>query len=290
MSIDPANVGTKISDFRNKVNNVEFQTMEVSFFTMYPFLLWQNKIRLIHEDVFSHTINYFIYDFLKSKDQNFTTDFGIRIEKYVEEALKELRSNYSTELELKKILIPKSKLVDFHLKDENIFIECKATEMQPMPSVIPTNEYIYNSLKDSLLKAYFEQMLEVSKQINPNSENWGIILTYKEFFWSHYPNLYNIGKDNYPNIGDNVHLPPENVFTIDLYTWDKLIQIVKNGQVTILDILKKAKQNNSQKETAKQLFGMHLDEYELSDMKLSYLNFEIEQMKIENKKLLVDQK
>ena len=43
-----------------------------------------------------------------------------------------------------------------------------------------------------------------------------------------------------------------------------------------------SKNPSVQKETAKQLFGMHLDEYEVSDMNLNYLNIEMEQLKIEN--------
>ena len=56
-------------------------------------------------------------------------------------------------------------LVDYLLSAENILIECKATERQQYPSINPTNELIYNSLKQSIFKAYFEQLLVVTKNI-----------------------------------------------------------------------------------------------------------------------------
>jgi hypothetical protein len=280
LTLNPNNAEKSISNFRHKINKVDFQTMEMSFFTMFPFAIWRNQIKLVHSSIFKHTVNYYIYDFLKLQDANFTTDFGYRLEKYIELGLKEIRADYKTETQLKKILPSNSNLIDFYIESENIFIESKATEMQALPSVNPTDELIYNSLKSSLFKAYFEQLVPVSKSLRPEKENWGIIITYKDFFWSDFTQLYEIGKDKYGINQCFNYLPPQNVFIIGIYTWDKIIQIVKDQKATILEILKKAKENNNRPETSKLLFDMHLDEYEIGTLNLSYLEKEIESLEI----------
>lgn len=284
LTLNPNNAEESISNFRHKINKVDLQTMEMSFFTMFPFAVWKNQIKLVHSSIFKHTINYYIYDFLKSQDENFTTDFGYRLEKYIELGLKEIQADYKTETQLKKVLPTNSNLTDFFIENENIFIESKATEMQALPSVNPTDELIYNSLKSSLFKAYFEQLVPVSKLLQPDKENWGIIITYKEFFWSNFTKLFEIGKDKYDANQSFAHIPPQNVFIIDIYTWDKVIQIVKDKKATLSEILQKARENNSKPETSKQLFDMQLDEYDIKTLNLSYLANEIDSFDIDNGK------
>jgi hypothetical protein len=280
LTLNPLNASESITSFRHKINKEDLQTMEMSFFTMYPFQIHKGKIKLVHEAIYKHTVNYYIYDFLKSNDPKFTTEFGYRLEKYIALGLDELDLSYKTENQLKKLLPEKSNLVDFFIQAENIFIESKATELQAYPYVNPTDELLYNSLKSSIFKAYFEQLSPVSKQLSPEKENWGIIITYKEMFWSKFSNLFQIGKSKYENANDTAHLPPENVYIIDIYTWDKMIQIVKDKKATLSEILAVAKENNSKSETSKQLFNMHLDIYDLKVMNLHYLQNELKSMDI----------
>jgi hypothetical protein len=277
--LDPINTNEKIINFKRSVRAEELQSMERTFFTLYPFQLFNNGIRIIHKSVFNYSANYYIYDYLKSNDEGFTTEFGLRFEKYIELGIKEISYKYLNETEIKKKLPPNSTAVDFHLTEYNVFIECKAIEIQPYPSINPTDDLLYNSLKDSILKAYFKQLLPVSKKLNGSDENWGIILTYKKLFWSHFVDLYDLGKDKFDSLENN-HLPPENVFITDIYTWDKVVQIIKNGQATILDILKLAKSNNSVGSTKKQSFDMHLDIYDARRYNLTYLTDELEKLKI----------
>jgi len=278
--LNPGNTKESIQEFKRKINNEDLQSLETTFFTLYPFQKFNNQIKVIHKSVYNHFVNYFIYDYLKSNDEKFTTEFGNRFEKYIEYGLKEINLLYDNETALKKFLPKNSNVVDFRISEYNIYLECKAIEMQPYTSINPTDELLYNSLKDSILKAYFKQLLHVSKTLTPNEENWGIILTYKELFWSNFTNLFELGKDKFPNSVDCKLLPAENVFIIDIYTWDKIIQIIKDKKATLIEILKLAKSNNSDPKTAKQLFHMHLDVYSLQKMDQSYLAPEIEQLKI----------
>lgn len=281
--LNPNKTEESINNFRYGMRKEDLQAMEISFFTMFPFQVFKGRIRLIHPSIFKYTINHYIYDYMKNVDENFTTELGHRLEKYIELGLKEINISYKTEKEIKKILPAKSKLVDFVIGEESIYIESKATEMQAYPSVNPLDKLIYNSLKSSIFKAYFEQLTSVSKKMSPQKENWGIIITYKEFFWSSFAKLYEIGKSKYSISIDNSHLPPENVFIVDIYTWDKVIQIIKNGKASLLEILKKVKDNNSKPSTSKQLFSMHLEEYDIRELNLSYLQEELSSLKIEKK-------
>jgi hypothetical protein len=280
--LNPNNPLESINNFKRALNNEDLQSMETTFLTLYPFYIHLNQIKLIHKAIFNHTVNYYIYDYLKSNDENFTTEFGRRFEKYIELGIREINYKYFNENELSKILPKNSKVVDFYIKECNIFIECKAIEIQPLTSINPTDELLYNSLKGSLLKAYFEQLLTVSKVISPDNENWGIIVTYKELFWSKFTDLFELGMDKFENSKDYQYLKPENVFIIDIYTWDKIIQIVKDNKATLLEILQDAKRNNSKPESTKQLFNMHLDKYDLKTMNLSYLQNEIRELQIRN--------
>ena len=278
--LNPINPLESINNFKRGINNEDLQSMETTFFTLYPFHIHSNQIKLVHKALFNHTVNYYIYDYLKSNDELFTTEFGHRFEKYIELGLKEICYKYKTENEIKKILIKNSKVVDYFIEDYNIFIECKAIEIQSHTSVNPTDELLYNSLKSSLLKAYFEQLITVAKHLSPNNENWGIIVTYKELFWSRFTELFELGKDKYESSKDYKFLKPENVFIIDIYTWDKIIQIIKDKKATLLEILQEAKSNNLKPETSKQLFGMHLDIYKFETMNLNYLKDEIQELQI----------
>lgn len=133
---------------------MNYKMLETTFFIMFPFQRFKGKLKLVHRNVFKYTANYYIYDFLKNSDDKFTTEFGYRFEKYIELGLIEIGYSYATENQLKQKLPAKSKVVDYYLKDYQIFIECKAVELQTYPSINPTDELLYNALKDSILKAY----------------------------------------------------------------------------------------------------------------------------------------
>lgn len=278
--LNPTTPIESIEKYKRRIILEDLQSLETTFFTIYPFQFFNNQIKVIHKSVYNHFANYYIYDFMKSNDNDFTTEFGNRFEKYIESSLTEVQYNFKNENSLKKLLPKNSNLVDFYIESYNIFIECKAIEIQAYTSINPTDELLYNSLKDSILKAYFKQFVNVAKSISPNTENWGIILTYKELFWSSFDELFEIGKDKFSNLDNYTCLPPENVFIIDIYSWNTIIEIIKDKKVTLLDILKVAKSNNSSPKTKKQLFNMHLDIYDLEISNSNFLQKEIELLKI----------
>jgi hypothetical protein len=76
---------------------------------------------------------------MKNNDENFTTEFGVRLEKYVKLGLDEININYKTESQIKKEFKGLKNLVDYVVND-NILIEVKAIELKPYPSINPNDE------------------------------------------------------------------------------------------------------------------------------------------------------
>lgn len=273
LTLNPARVEEIVSRFRKSIKNEELQNLEMTFLTMYPFQYYKNRLKLVHISIFGNVVKNFIYDYLKENDNSFTTEFGTRVEKYVKLSIEELSLPYIQESELKKQIGRDSNLIDFYLPTENVFIECKASELQAYPTVNPTDELIFNSLRTSFIKAYFEQLNPVASRLSSDNENWGIILTYKEFFYSQYTPLYNIAIDKFPNF-EKKHLPPENVFIIDLFTWNKIVFLLKENRASLRGILKIAKENNSNPATTKQFFDMHLADFKITQLDLNFLRNE----------------
>ncbi len=278
--IDPDNANEKIKTAPYSFNNEQLQSFERTFFTIYPLLAYKKKfIKVIHPGVLAHTINHYVYDFLK-REASFPEEFGHRIEKYVALGLVEIDSNYISEAQLRKRFGRDANVVDFALEDERILIECKAIELSPSLSVMPTAKALYSGLKGSVIKAYTEQMLSIAEQLgaSENQEYYGIIITYKEMYWSKFEDLFEVIKEKLPAELKTKILSPTNVFIIDLPTWDKIVQIIKDKKATLRQILAKAKMNNTDAKTTKMLFEMHLDEYNLEKLNLSYLTDELKYM------------
>lgn len=280
LTLNPIGYADHINNYKRGIKDNDLQYYEISFFTMYPFQLLDNKLQVIHRNVFNYVCNYYIYDFLKANDSTFTEYFGQRMEKYVELGLKEAKCQYISENDLRKIVSKESKVVDF-VVDNCILIECKAIELPNRPSTLPNSLLFYNALKDSIVKAYAKQMLTVANSLkNSQQEFFGIIVTYKEF------NICN-GSDIWDNLlkkttfdyaqENNLRadlLPPQNLYIMDITTWDKVIQVLKTTKISLLQILLKAKEADSIPQSKKGIFQFHLDQYNIKKFDLSYLENE----------------
>lgn len=267
----------EIINSENQIQNPILQTFEISIFSIHPILLFNDSKIIFHKKLLNYTMNHFIYDYLKVKDnERFSTEFGKRFEKYIELGIKEISVEYKTENQLKMILPNNSKVVDFIIED-NILIECKAIDIKPYPSVFPNDDVIYNWLETSIIKAYSQQMMSTANLINPNEEKFGIILTYKETYFGNGLDAWRAflkePTEKYVHEQDlNLNLlPPKNLFFIDIATWDRIIHIIKSGKSSLKEILLKAIRDNEKNESQKFSFHMHIEDIELGPYNLSYL-------------------
>ena len=286
LTVSESNVECILNDDIRILRNHNLQSFEPSFFTRKPFFFYKNKYIIPHKDILHHNFNYFIYEFLKSKDGKFTTELGHRMEKYMRLGLDEIEIEYKTEENLKSILGNKNSLVDFLIED-NILVEAKAIEVKPYVGINPMDDILANEFRKNLVKAYAKQMISVANKLNNNKEYFGIIVTYKKLFLG---NSYDVWEQflkaetlKICSSEDLLILPFENVFFMDIYTWDYLIQVLRDNDTSLIDILKMIKRVDSEPKTKKFSFHMHLeDEFDSSNFELSYLKDANERIKPNN--------
>ena len=154
--------------------------------------------------------------------------------------------------------------------------------MNPYPSVIPTDDLIFSSLKSSIFKAYFEQLGPVARELREKVECWGIILVYKEMFLG-FDTLYKIGEKKFSDeVTSFANLPPENVFIIDLLKWDQIVNAISQGGFTLVELLKDVRENNSNPQRTHGSFKKLEDFNQSHKMDLSYLRQELDALDIKN--------
>lgn len=257
------------------IRNYNLQIFETSFFTRRPFLFFRNIFIIPHRDVLNHTINHFIYEFMKNRDDLFSEELGSRMEKYLEIGLRENQIRFVSEKVLRDKLGRDSKVVDFIIED-NILLEAKAIELRPITSINPTDQNLALELAKNVVKAYAQQMLFVANQLGACDKYFGIIITYKKLHLGDSMDIWEqfLRDETLKIIGDEKKLdalPIRNLFFIDLKTWDLIMQIVKTKKATIKEILLRV--NDAEKKEGKK-FGlyMHLDSYEIKQYDLNYLS------------------
>ncbi|CAM4181220.1 hypothetical protein [Zobellia nedashkovskayae] len=275
LSISLRDAKEKINRYKKSLKNGTFQPFEVSVFTLYPFQLIANKLNIVHRDIFAHTCCHFIYDYLKENDPKFTTEFGGRFEKYIKLGLDESKAKYKTESNLRKEIGQSERVTDFIVEDF-LLIECKGIEQKPIAGLNPFEGIAYKALKDSIIKAYSKQMLNVVLKAKTSTICYGLILTYKEFYYTSMDDLKELVENdiNQFMLENNLEtnpLPLENVFVIGVRAWDRLVQTIKDGLATFSEIMESVVKANSDDETKLKSFEKHLDKYKTSNWSLTYL-------------------
>jgi hypothetical protein len=211
---------------------------------------------------------------MKNHDDRFPEEFGDRMEKYIQLGLGENKIEFIPEKELKSILGKESKLVDFVI-EKSVLIEAKAVEPRPIVIVNPTDENLAKELSKNIVKAYAIQMLTVANSLQGSDEYFGLIITYKDLYLGETVDIWEqfLRDETMKIVRDEKHLeklPADNLFFIDLSTWDLMMQIVKSKGVSVKDVLLKVR---TERRTTR-LFSLHmyLDSYEIKRFDLAYLD------------------
>jgi len=208
------------------------QMYETGFLTTKPFFPLDRRARIFHRNVFGQTCKHYIYDFMKSRSDTFSSFLGARMERYLKLGLDELKLSYRTEKDLKREFTV-TNVADYMVGD-NLLIESKAVELSPRTAVSRQRDGLKWALGDSVVKGYC-QLLATAKAVDPQRSWYGLLVTYKEMYLGFGPDAWDkflkdkverFARDN--NIDLNI-LPPKNLFIIDLDTWDQLVSAIKNG-------------------------------------------------------------
>jgi hypothetical protein len=274
LSVMRENINQVISEDNRLVKNYDLQIFETSVFTRKPFLVFNDQPRIIYKSLLNTTANYFLYDYLKNKDDRFTTEFGARMERYIAESLKYIYEKVETEAGLRRKFGRTAQIVDFILEDR-VLVEVKAIELKPHIGVNPTDEKLGQEFKKNVVKAYAEQMLSIAEKLKNEKDLFGVIITYKNLHLGNSKDVWEqFLREETEKIrsADEINLLPiENLFFIDLHTWDKLMEILQRKTLSLVDILEKIKATDSNPATKKHTFNMHLDEYHIGHFTLPYL-------------------
>lgn len=273
----------EIIEAETRVKNYRLQVFETSIFGRKPLLQFHEKLLLPHKDLLNVTANHFIYDYMKHRDSNFTTEFGKRMERYIKLGIDEASLKCTDENALRKQFGRDSKVVDFVVED-NVLIECKAIELKASLAVDPRDAKLGMEFRKSIAKAYASQMFTVASNLNDNKEWFGLIITYKPLYLGNSQDLWDAFlKDETfsidPEFKVKSFLPVENLFLTDLRTWDRIVHILKNKKIKLQKLLKYARKQDSNPATKTFLLQQHLDKFENQYFELKYLDDAMEYIK-----------
>ena len=196
-----------LSSYFNKFSNNKLRKpseyYEQTPFTNYPLInINSSYVCIDHHLIFLFVENYF-YDLLKSnKAEKFMPKFGPIFEDYVKKTLIYSRLPFYYENDLKKILKPKNKIIDFVIIENkaNIFIDAKAVEMSYNGKYSSKKIDIERCANKSIIKAIHQahdtnrSIFEANNSsIKFQENNYALVVTFQDMY------LYN-GLFYYNNI------------------------------------------------------------------------------------------
>jgi hypothetical protein len=119
-------------------------------------------------------------------------------------------------------------------------------------------------------------MVNVANKLREAEVYYGIIITYKKLFLGNSQDIWEqFLKEETLKIRKEEefkNIPYQNLFFIDIESWDMLVQIVKNKKYSLIEILEKIKKTDSNPKTKKFSFSMHLEDgFGLEKFDLKYL-------------------
>lgn len=252
--------------------------IEETPFLGFPLVRNLDSYCCIYPQILTSNLGHFIFDTLKKADpEKFRLNFGRRFEAYIGGLIASSNLMYSDESTLEKKLDGKGKLVDFLVVDgdANIYIEAKAVEMAPRGKATHLRDVVRGATASSLLKA-IEQGHAINQRIldtnNPDSiikarsEAYLIVVTYKELYIGNGKSLGNaVGEQALSRISDSypesVRIPLQRMFFLTIEELEKLLQLVKEKRIGLLDALKRAELSDCNQASQKFMFSQHLAEW-----------------------------
>ena len=280
----------------NKLRNPS-EYYEQTPFTNKPLIKFDsNYVCLDQHLIFLFVENYF-YDLLKLNDaEKFIPKFGPIFENYVKKTLTYSNLSFYHEEELKKLIKPKNKIIDFVILEEkaNIFIDAKAVEMSYKGKYSSNKIDIERCSNKSVIKA-IHQAHDTNKsifeakdsKIKFQDNNYALVVTFQEMYLRnglfYYKNISNKKVDEIiSKYQQNLLIPLENIYFITLTDFDNLIEYIKDKNMTISSVIEYAKKNDVDDDPMNQKFhfSQHLHSLNASESP-SFLNEE--HLKIQEK-------
>lgn len=247
-------------------------------FIAHPLIRVRSQYICTYPNILFRALEHFAYDVLREQDAPvFMSKFGSIFEGYVQKALEYSETQFIAEETLKKELGNGGLLVDFIIAedDANIFIDAKAVEMASKGKTTHSAEILKDRIKVSVLKA-IEQAhgvntrLLTAKSNHPvvkrRTRNYLIVVTYKELYLGNGKTLYEaVARDKIDEIVSKfpveARIPLENMYFITVDELDLFAHGVKVGGIGFVAGLERAKRDDSQPQTRKFDFLLHLRDW-----------------------------
>lgn len=251
------------------------EVFEPSIFVTFPFIRTDEWLICFHPQLFYRSTESFVYDTLGNFDrQSFMNKFGKIFEDYVSQGLQRGNLPFTREQELVKIYGGQGQQIDFFIEfdKQNVLVECKAGAMPVQGMVGHTKQMIASKTKQSVIKALDQANDFINKlpDHKKNKTNYLIVITYKEMYLG---NGIQFQKDMATEAVNaiiekyNVYtvIPLENIYFLTISDFDFLMEMLKDGQLSLVEAIEKAKDSDLDPHKKKFFFSQHLLEWRIGN-------------------------
>nr|WP_314530100.1 hypothetical protein [uncultured Pseudomonas sp.] len=277
ISIPISELSDALRDQDSKMHRIS-EFIEETPFLKFPLLKSMDYYCCVYPQLLAKNLDHFVFDTLKKTDsEKFRLNFGRRFEAYIGGMIAATGLVYRDEKALEKKLVEKGKLVDFLVVDgdANIYIEAKAVEMAPRGKAAHLREVVRGATSTSLLKAV-EQAHAVNERlfalgdadliIRARPETYLIVVTYKELYIGNGVSLASaVGQEElseiYAAYPESLQIPVQRMFFLTIEELEKLLQLVTEKRLGLLEALKRAEATDSDPAKRKFIFAQHLSEW-----------------------------
>ena len=286
LSQDLPGIRSYLNTISGRYGDLSYEYYEQTPLKRYPLLKVGNKYHIYSVMLLMHSLQSFIYDTLREDNPGaFMDKFGKIFEEYIAGGVAQFGLPYLREDTLKQEL-GMGKTVDFLIveQDCNILIDAKGVEMAFLGMVSHRAEVVLDKARSSIVKG-IEQGFEVSEKIKDKQnvgeleigkENFLLVVTFKDLYAGNGERFYEtVGKDKIDEIRTKYSkdlLPLENIYFISADDFDILVALVENDLSSLLDILKKAREDDKDPQSSRFLFRMHLTAGRVDSLKPKYLD------------------
>lgn len=261
-------------------------------FIRFPLIKVSGEYGCLSKHILHRSLGHFVYDYLKRDDiNNFNNPFGKSFERYVGNCIKKAGLPTADEQELINVLPGQGKVVDFLVADgsTNVLIDAKGVEMAQRGMTAARRQEVRRATQTSLIKA-FEQGHDVAARmgimdaehcvIKPRSATYLLAVTYKELYIGNGLSLAAVaGSEHLDSIRAKYDprylIPNENIYFLTIHEFERLMRLVEGGHIGLAEVLERAKCADSDPQTHKFNFELHLNAFTKDIMCESHLRNDI---------------
>lgn len=279
ISCDINELETFVVADHKKIKYPEYESAILSSLYKKPLYRVDQTFFPYHTALIEANIEYGIYDILKGADsKRFCSPFGRGFEEYISLTLRNNDIKFKREDEIRKYT-HRDSVCDFMAEDtgSTVFLEAKSAEMYYLTRQNPQEEYLEQTLENSLISGYKQIITLIDflkNRKDPTVEGkdlYGIIVTFKDLLLGFPDNIWAEFMENFMSsrlekrIIENLPISPSKIFVISAYELDHMLAYARKYRKTLPECLQIAHERNSDRK--KRTFFFH-DNFEDDSIKV----------------------